>query len=381
MKLLLFLTFTLFATTGSAAVVRDLGKVSIKVVDRSADTRTEALSEGLEQVLTRLTGLRHPKDAPGPAAILASEPSRWVLQYSYEKLEPEEETAPEQLTGEGEAAETPTLRLSAAFDVDALSQRLGESAAPVWGRQRPAVLFWVVEQGPAHGRFLSRDDEGPATDALRETGEARGLPVLLPSLDGEDRRNLRPADVRGRFDGPVLEASQRYGTGLVVTAVLYQGSEPHLRWRLLDGGEEVQSGDLRDGEATHLLSELVHRVTGHVADLYAVRGNAGSEVRLRVHELSDLQDWKTARDYLHGLAGMQALHIESLEATTVTFAGRFSGEIKKLERLVELQPALGSCPALGTDVRSEPLSGPGSATETDDVASPRVLEFCWSHGR
>lgn len=369
MKQLLSFFLAMAMIAPGAAETIEAGRVSLPVEDRSTGQRTEALTEGLLRVLVRLTGMRDPAGSPEVAALLEADPSRWVLQYSYQERGPE--ATKEQSPDSGDTAEAAPelpLLISASYDVSGLSTRLADAGAPVWGTERPSVLLWIVDQGAARGEFIGRDDRGELVEVLRRTAADRGLPVLLPQLDGDDRRRIRPADVRGLFDEPVMEASRRYDSHLVATAVLYRGSEPHLRWRLFEQQQQVRDGDIAEGTPQELAAALVHRVTDYVADLYAVRGGTGHAVSLRIKQLSDLADWKKAHDHLAGLAGMQALHIERLEGTTVTFNGRFTGSLAQLDRLVRLQSAMRHCPPSAAPVEAG-ADGAGSAR----------LEFCWGH--
>ena len=68
--------------------------------------------------------------------------------------------------------------------------------------------------------------------------------VALAGNEGDKGDTLAVADIRGRFDGPLLQASRRYETDWVATAVLYdsgQGGATTLNWRLLQDGDAVAS--------------------------------------------------------------------------------------------------------------------------------------------
>lgn len=368
MKQLLSLLFLLALALPVGADVTAPGEVSLEVADRGAGARSEALSEGLRRVLVRLTGMREPQQSAQLSALLEADPSRWVLQYSYQEMQ--EDGGSEQGREDEDA---PSLTLAASFDVPGLSRRLARLGAPVWGTQRPAVLFWLVEQGVGRGEFIGREDRGDSAQELRRTARERGLPVTLPELDGTDRGRVRPADVRGRFDEPVLEASERYGNALVVTAVLYDGSSPRLRWRLFEQGRQQREGEITEGSRKDMLAGLVHGISDYVAELYAVRGGQGRQMRLRIRELSELADWKTARDHLAGLAGMEALHVDRLDGATATFIGRFSGSRAQLERLARLLPDLRDCPR----EMGPPADPSGEEVAEDGPDAENELEFCW----
>lgn len=362
---LVLLLMPLVATAAS-----DLGAVRVPVPDRGADTRRDALARGLERVLVRLTGDPRPASLSALRPLLQGDPSNWVVQYSYEEQATDEEARDQD-------PEAMPLELVAAFDVSGLIKRLMTLEAPVWDETRPEVLFWLVEQGPVRGELLGRDGEGAATQALRRAARARGLPLVLPALDREDRRSVQAADIRGRFDEPVAEASARYQASLVVTAVFYKGDTPRVRWRLLDEGSERTGGELEADTGEQVLAALVDRVTDYLVDLYAVRGGPQSSVvTLRIRELDRLQDWNALRGYLAGLAGMRSLRLTRLDGDAATFSAHFSGDLEHLARLAKLKKGLEDCER--HDALSVSLVEPedqAPAPGADDAR--RELELCW----
>jgi hypothetical protein len=359
--LFLFVVASLLWAQPLAVRAVEFGAVAIQVEDRSAQTRREALEAGLEQVLVRLTG-RVEADAE-TRVLLEGDPSRWVLQYGYEERAGERDEQTEQDSA-------PTLWLTARFDVQALAQRLTSAGAQVWPLERPPVLVWLVDQGAARGDILARGAEQPLMDALNEAARRRGVTLLLPEMDGTDRSRIQAADIRGQFEAPLASASQRYGAAFVVSAVLYRGAEPRLRWRLSQQGEVLDRGQTTLPSADQAVAVLVDRIADQLVSLYAISSQQVSPVQIDVSDLRRLQDWHALKTWLGDLAGMESLSLVSLRQDNALFEARFAGSAEKLERLAGLYPHLGRCP-----VDKAPIAD-SDAPQPMASAAPR-LRFCW----
>lgn len=352
----------------------ELGRVELSVPDRTASARRDALREGLDRVLIRLTGSANLSQLPSLDGLRSGAPARWVSQYSYREAAEEEA---QQASVDGDQG--PKLR--ARFDVSGLLERLGERNSPVWDENRPALLVWLVVQEPTSGELLARDSSHKVRALLEDAARRRGLPIVLPRMDSKDRSVVQAADIRGRFDEPVQQASARYDAPLVATAVLYRGDSPRLRWRLLDSGEERTGGTLSMPGLEQGLQNWVSRVTDYLVRLYAVRGKKERKIDIRVQGLAQLQDWNRLQDFLSGLAGMRSVQLHHLQGETAGFQARFAGPATKLERLAKLQPGLGSCEddraLAAVSARVDETPSPDSGGSEPAVKPESTVEFCW----
>ena len=119
----------------SPVFAADAGEVSVPLEGeqpRGAEAREQALRQGLETVIRRLTGRDRVADLPGVAGVL-EDPSRWLMRYAYDGGTPP--------------------RLNAVFDDRALVRHLSDQGAPVWSGERPPVLVWLVSEGTGQGRM------------------------------------------------------------------------------------------------------------------------------------------------------------------------------------------------------------------------------------
>ncbi|MBM7334341.1 MAG: DUF2066 domain-containing protein [Alcanivorax sp.] len=235
----------------------EAGQVSVPLrgdAPQGDEARRDALQRGLETVITRLTGRDRVAELPGVAQALA-QPQRWVLRYSYEDGEPP--------------------RLRAVFDERALTRYLADQGTPVWGGERPPVLVWLVTEGTGRGDLVTAGD--PLAERLRAAAGRRGVSLVLPEWDQRDRDVVAVADVRGRFDGPVLQASRRYDTDWVATGVLYGGASTTLNWRLLDHGDQVAGQRASAADTDAALDAFVGALADQIAERYSLGGERGGD--------------------------------------------------------------------------------------------------------
>lgn len=328
------------ATDSGVMVVDDLGMVSTPVGNRSEDARGEALQAGLEEVLVRITGRLDIAGQDGAAALL-EEPGRWLEQYGYAESE------------DG-------LVLESRYNVAGLSAELARAGHPLWGETRPVVLVWLVDK---QGDIVARDDQQGLRQAVARQAEYRGLPLDWPLMDGEDREAIVAADIRGRFDRQLAEASARYSAALQVTGVIYDGNPATLRWRILQDQETLAEERLTDdsGAEEDLGRALVDAVADHLAGIYAVEIGDGTGLVLRVEQIGSLAAYDSVRRHVVGLAGMQEVHLLGLNGTQADFELAFSGPPLQLERLLHLHGSLGPCEEMAKEQQN---SG--------------VLRVCWS---
>jgi uncharacterized protein len=335
----------------SSVFAADIGEVSVPLESeqpRGVQAREQALRQGLETVVRRLTGRDQVAELPGVAGVL-EDPSRWLMRYAYEGGTPP--------------------RLRAAFDDRALVRHLSDQGAPVWSGERPPVLVWLVSEGAGRGRMVAAGD--PLAEKLTAAAARRGVALTLPEWDARDRDTVAVADVRGRFDGPLLQASRRYDATWVATAVLYdsgQGGATTVNWRLLQDGDAVANSRDRADDTGAALDRLVAVIADRIADRYSVSaatGDGGGEVDvagpspsapttdalidrsgwITVRGVRRLSDWQRLRQALSDLGPMRSVALRVASDDRVQFEVDFAGGRPQLIRSVTGVEGLSECEA------------------------------------
>ena len=110
-----------------------------------------------------------------------------------------------------------------------IERMLADAQIPLWDSNRPSVLIWMALQDESGSRSLMTSDiNNDIIEYIKDFADARGLPVLFPVLDFEDRRNLSE-DLVWRLDEQAIRtASLRYGADSILTGRLHFTSSGEL---------------------------------------------------------------------------------------------------------------------------------------------------------
>ncbi|ASK34426.1 hypothetical protein CEK62_08540 [Alcanivorax sp. N3-2A] len=333
-------------TAATAAPAGDLGQVTVPLGDSAggASVDQQALRQGLEEVIHRLTGQSDVDAQPGAAAAL-QDPRRWLLKYSYQQGSPR--------------------ALNAVFDAEELGRYLAAQGAPVWSASRPPVLVWLVDQGSGRGDMVSARDETGAR--LQQAAIDQGLRVTLPKWDETEKRTLTVADVRGRFDGPVLDASRRYDAEWVATAVIYEGARTTINWRLLHGGDTAAQGRDQVASKDAALASMITGITAQMAGRYRVSGvSAGNDQAqdLVVRGVDTLDAWHQLQAQLNSLGAIRSVQLRGARDNALSFAVDFAGARADLADLLDGVAGLRRCDDTSGAAASGAAAPPGSTSLT-----------------
>ena len=130
---LIIVALTALAPIASAADV-DLYEATVPVSDQSTETRVRALQMAMATVLVRITGDRAVASGNAGQRILRRAP-QFVQQYRYaRRAVPLGEFGP--ISDE--------MVLSAEFDAKALNGAVRDADLPLWGKERPTTLVWML---------------------------------------------------------------------------------------------------------------------------------------------------------------------------------------------------------------------------------------------
>ncbi len=275
------------------------------------DDREAAFRSALGEVLVKVTGRRNAASDPGMAPLLESA-SRYVQQFR----NPTPDT------------------LWVSFDGRALENALIELGQPLWGRDRPATLVWLAVDAGGGRRFVvPAEPETAAEEQMKARMEAaadrRGLPLVFPLMDGEDRSQASFADVWGGFDEAIAAASARYGTEAVLVGRLSAADPARGRWVLytLDGTERWVAG----------AAESVDRVADTFATrLAVVASGSASVVEVQVRDVASVEQYGRVVTFLEGLTAVQAMELERMEGNTLFFRASLRGDRPAFDQAVRL---------------------------------------------
>lgn len=312
----------------------ELYAARVPVASQDAGERQQAFRLAFEQVLIKASGERTVPKHPVITEAL-SRPERYVAQFRYYgELE--------HSTGYGELP-TRALRLWAEFDAAAVDALLRSANAPVWGQARPSVLLWFALEQANGPVVLGADSTNPLAAVLEETAAQRGLPLILPLLDLEDRARLSESDLWGGFEEDILAASRRYQSEAVLVGRAYRllSTQWEVRWGLFLAGTSWDWSSRGDA-IEPLLREGIHQAAGHMVDrsLAASRTPATEGVELVVGGINALADYANVLSYLQTLEVIETVRVEKLQGDRVWFLLRPGGSASAIRDLLALNRKL-----------------------------------------
>lgn len=342
----------LSSAPAQALLVEGLYEQEIAVQGQGDAERIRAYREGLTSVILKITGEeRHLRNSAVERAVRDAQ--SYVQEVSYRT--------------DSTGAETLTF-ISVNFDRALVNDMLMSSGVPVWDRERPAVLLWLsVQSGDGQRELLGADSEHPMLDIVREFSRVRGVPVLIPLMDLEDRRNL-PGDVAWSLnEDAIRNASARYGADAILSGRLLESPTGDLvgLWQFLFR-DRVEAFDAFERDLSVYTLGTLNRVTAQLATHFAfnsLEAPANSRVTLRVEGMDSATDYVGLMSYIESLAVVHSVSAALLDGTGI-----------------ELDVRLSSTPFLFTEFISlgrdlAPLDVPGLSPGL--IPEQNVMHFRW----
>ncbi|MDT8438446.1 MAG: DUF2066 domain-containing protein [Wenzhouxiangellaceae bacterium] len=280
----------------------------------------------LNQVLVRLTGLSG-QDLVGEASVDEATAAGMALGRQFRQVE--------MLRSDG--VPRSERRLQVEFDPVAVDQLIDQQGWPRWSGVRPVLLLWVAEERDQGAAYL---EDAPWLQALIDESARRyGLALVRPILDGLDRAEVRPVDIRGGFTATSAAARNRYAADGVVMLDLRQRAglvDARWAWQL---GPREQSLNVSGAGAAEVIDLGLARIAADLVQRFAVSGQQRSyRQRLVVAGIDSPAHYLEVRRFLDTLDGIDALRLAAADGDTVEFELETRGD--SLRRRLELSGPL-----------------------------------------
>jgi hypothetical protein len=283
-----------------AATVSDLYEVTLPI----DGNREAAFVEALRSVAVRVSGRR---DAASRLGAAANSPRQYVQRFAF----------------------TTDNQLQVAFDSGSVDRLLSDSGLPIWGRERPATLV-LLNMPAADGSSMWLESSYPTAEreALIRTARQRGVPLVWPTLDSQERATLSGANAselmaiaaRHNANAVLVGKGRRESGGVVV------------RWSLTSEDGLAEATGSPD-EGAHLIADTFGRVFA------AAAGSVGS-VNIEVQGIDNLADYAVTLNYLEGMTLVRSVAVEQVAGNTVRLQLGVRGDATTLRRALALENKL-----------------------------------------
>lgn len=330
-----------FAGASRAAPLQDLIATRVPVTDQSADALNVALKAAINQALVRMTGLA---DIAGNSLVaeVRKSPRQYLQQYHYERNEDQQ------------------IELVARFDAHRLRLALARLGIPTWQAERPPVLVWFAFDSGSEQELISQDTGQQPGEALHDAAADLGVEVIFPLMDLRDRQHVRYSDITGGFSQPVLAASQRYSTPLVLMLQVHQSQTGWLgRWVLYRDGAAVRWGS--DGDRLEdMLSQGMQQLAASLRPDYTLLPDltASTQMQIRIDGIDSLERYASAENLLAALPGVTAVHLRTIWQESARFQLVLDVSPSLVQRELDRNPGLASA-AESAEQDSDSKTAPG----------------------
>ena len=309
-----------------AVVVKDLYSAEVPVVDKSQAALTAGSKVALSEVLVKVSGRTDVLQNAVLQAALGNSRAL-VQQYAYTR----------------QADESGVLQARFEFDVAVISDLVASAGVPLWTANRPAVLVWVVLEGPAGKAYLNRDTSPDMVAQVREEFARRGVPVQFPLYDLNDAAAISVDELWRLNAGSLSGASQRYGVGDILAGRLVTLSNGSWvgDWSYFAGNRRIDRS-ITVGSSEAFVQAGVSLVAQEMSSRYAVAPSAGTVggVKVRVTGVSSYSDYASIVAWLEGLELIEHANVEAIRGETIQLDLTAQADAQQLSAIIELNKHL-----------------------------------------
>lgn len=326
----LFIMSVLFSAPAFAIPFKNLYTAEILVPADGSSGVNQNAKAGFLQVLVRVSGHADVDKNPTIAAAL-SHPADYYYQYGYE--------ATDRTVAEN-GKQVPARILDISFEPSAIANLLRSAGFPVWGSNRPTVLVWVAVDDARGRRILTDNDKSVVLQNIEDEAQRRGLPLLFPLLDLQDKAAISTGQVWGLFLQQIDAASARYNPDVVLAARIQK--DPYGQWngswayRIDNNWQE--SGDSKFSSSA-LVDEMVDNLADQLAHRYAV-GSSRSTMMLQVDGVDNLEDYAAVVKYLQSLTPVIDLNVVDVNGNHTLFRVSIDGQSGQLIQIINLDQSM-----------------------------------------
>ncbi len=316
---------------GVAAADTDaLYEAVVPVTGYDAAARDQALGVALSEVLVRVSGDQNAPRNPALARVVLNA-QRLVQRFSYETTPVPADATPVAAADSEDAAvitpqppPAPGLQLRARFDAAGVDRVLNAADFGIWAK-RPQTVLWLALDTGATQTLVGADAPAPLGPLLKAAAERRGLPLLYPLLDIEDRQALQFSDVVDGTADRIRDAAQRYQPDAVLAGYVHVSAPDQYaaRWTLYlsDGAPNWTA----QGSLQQVIDAGIDGVADRLERQTPSLSVSDAGVLLHVAGITDLNRYADVEHYLTGIPEVSQVQTRTIEPAAVTFVLQLGG--------------------------------------------------------
>jgi hypothetical protein len=331
--------------------------VSVKLDDENskdpAIEHKQLLDKALAKVIYKVTGSKNFFNSPNLKKIMQQSESL-VQKFSFQKKEainvPAERlqnTSKKTDINPGIAKETEEKVEEqvekkwfwARFSKRATDKLLKKYHLTIWESLRPDTLIWLSIEKDRKREITSLSTDPSIAKVLTNTSEQRGIKLIFPFADLQDREKLSSSDLWGNYSQAIKAASLRYHSQAILTIRIHQ--DPSGLWLskwslyVLD---KVKNWNTKNDNLSLLLSQGINKLADKLAVLFALRSdtlNQNSSI-IQVNNVTSFKGFLNTINYLKQVSAIQSSHLIQVKGDGLVFKVYYLGDEKHLSQSIAL---------------------------------------------
>jgi len=356
--IILLITSILPLSNVNADIVQHLYEAEVPVEGQGREERAYIVREALKEVLVRISG-QNAASALAEDELLVPRPTRLVQQFRYRKFSSDEVIPANPIDG----AKPYTQKLWLRFTEKMIKKLLRAQGFPVWGKNRPATLVWLVVDDQKQRILIGNSSPHISRTHIEQNASKKGLPFRLPLLDLADQSKVQVTDVWGNFEDTILEASQRYQTEAVLVGRIYLSFAKtwNTRWSLYSAGER-HDWEAANSETLRAAVKEGLSKTGEVLSARFTQVNSAEEsdtIVLQIKNVPNLKTYNKVVKYLQSLNVITDVQTFQVNTNDVIF------RINSRNGRLGVAQAISLGHALVTDISQPVVISGNNETNTD----------------
>lgn len=302
-----------------------------EVASQSETDRDSGLRSALRAALIKASGDARLAQDPALGPVLGRAKSL-ARHYTYR----------ESVQNSAEGALQAKTLIEVEFDPPGIELALRDLGRPLWGRERPTVLVWLVIDNNGTKQIASAFQQS-ALGALLDAAEQRGLPLQLPRMDGADLNRVNPVTLWDAPPATVIGASQRYNAHVILVARLQKNASGWSGRYTLIEDRAFESWEGSDALAAGVLAQAIHGSVDRIARRYA-SDNSGPPLGLLqvwVEDVRSAADFAAVVGYLGKLSVVRDVAPEAAQDGRVLIAMQVGVGALRFQQLLGIDRVLG----------------------------------------
>ena len=195
-----FILLLCYSGNSLSIEVQGLFEAEVITKSRSLEDRNNAIREALIIVLKKILVGENIQENP-TVQIALDDAARYTTKFQYSLIP----------SGTGDKSSARVMRVK--FDEYALMRLMRSSSLGIWSAIRDETLVWLVIDDEGGKRQIYNEEQMPEiANALSKAVKRKGLPILIPLMDLEERQQISVNDILGAYSERLFEVSDRYGT-------------------------------------------------------------------------------------------------------------------------------------------------------------------------